>query len=99
MYKCHCDQGLEMWCFSSVYARPKSHISAKAEQTLLSNTMAAKITDNLNSTIQYTIRETLEKLISEKENQFPQLNKGIQDLNIKVDQMSGEIKSMSENNK
>ena len=37
-------------------------------------------------------------MISEKENQFPQLNKGIQDLNIKVDQMSGEIKSMSEKN-
>ena len=60
--------------------------------------MAAKITDNLNSTIQSTISKTLEKLISEKENQFPQLNKGIQDLNIKVDQMSGEIKSMSEKN-
>ena len=53
-------------CFSSVYARPKNHIAAKAEQTLLSKTMVAKITDNLNSTIQSTISETLEKLISEK---------------------------------
>ena len=86
------------WCFSSVYTRSKNHISVKAEQTLLSNTMAAKITDNLNSTIQSTIVETLEKLISEKENQFPQLNKGIQDLNFKVDEISGEIKSISEKN-
>ena len=86
------------WCFSSVYARPKNHIAAKAEQKLSSNTMVAKITENLNSTIQSTINETLEKLISEKENQLPQPNKGIQDLNAKVNEMPGEIKSISEKN-
>ena len=37
-------------------------------------------------------------MIYEKENQIPQLNKGIKDLNIKVNEMSGEIKSISEKN-
>ena len=44
--------------------------------------MVAKITDNLNRTIQFTISETLEKLISEKENQLPQLNLSTKEFKI-----------------
>ena len=83
------------WCFSSIFPRPKSHVAAKAEQSFLSNTMAAKITDNVNHTIQETITNTLEKL-SKPAQMIPQIDVGFQELQKQISAISDELKSFKD---